>query len=252
MREFRYSNYEMFSFLLERQRKKEDRKKFLKKNKKGQQFAKKNSIFCVTFCGPEFRLGGEEGSSRAGASPPSVQGSREGGGFYSAFGMPQHRGAYGGFDAEQHQEQSTGGGGVNEQCNEQWQMAQHPQDTKHAQSGVLAPPVMQQEKLALAMQRQPHHADTQLNHLQTRALDGAAAGRGGAGRVGGVLGETPALALDVSPSVLSFGEYAPQNLRGTSDPQALDGVNDTVLWEDTVTFVCLPLFSCRPHFSYRL
>jgi hypothetical protein len=174
--------------------------------------------------------------------------------------MPQHQGAYGGFaDAAcsiscmqqqmQHQQQSTGGGGGLE---EQWQMAQHPQDTKHAQSGVLAPPVMQQEKLALAMQRQPHHADTQLNHLQTRALDGAAAGRGGAGRGGGVLGETPALALDVSPSVLSFGEYAPQNLRGTSDPQALDGVNDTVLWEDTVTFVCLPLFSCRPHFSYRL
>jgi hypothetical protein len=188
----------------------------------------------------------------AGGSPPRVRGSREGGGLYysfPAFGMPQHQGAYGGFDAAQHQQQSTGGGGLDEQ----WQMAQHPQDTKHAQRACLAPPVMQQENLALAMQRQPHHADMQPNHLQARALDGTAAGRGGAGRGGGVPGETPALTLDVSPSVLMFDGYAPQNLRGTSDPQALDGFNDTLVqWEDAVTFFCLPLFSCRPHFSYRL
>ena len=125
------------------------------------------------------------------------------------------------------------------------------------------PPLMQQEKLALAMQRQLQQAYTQPNHLQTRALDG------GAGRGGGVLGETPALPaaghssalggqhhhrpLDVSPSVLTFGGYAPQNLRGTSNPQALDGFNDpVVLWEDTVTLFCLLLFSSMPHFSYRL
>jgi hypothetical protein len=55
------------------------------------------------------------------------------------------------------------------------------------------------------------------------------------------------------PSVLKFGGYALQNLRGTSDPQALDGFNDpVVLWEDTVTLFCLLLFSSMPHFSYRL
>jgi hypothetical protein len=41
-------------------------------------------------------------SLRAEASPPSVRGSREGGGFdcgFPAFGMPQHQGAYGAFNA---------------------------------------------------------------------------------------------------------------------------------------------------------
>jgi hypothetical protein len=52
---------------------------------------------------------------------------------------------------------------------------------------------------------------------------------------------------------LTFGGYAPQNLRGTSDLQALHGFNDpVVLWEDTVTLFCLPIFSSLPHFSYRL
>ena len=164
-------------------------------------------------------------------------GSREGEGFdggFCALGMSQQQGAHGGLNAAQHQ-----------------QMAQHPQHAQNAQHAQCVPPFMQQETLALAMQRQPHHAYTQ--HLQTRVLDGAAAGRGGEGGGPRSAVESPALSaaghssaggvqhhhrpLDGSSSVLTFGGCVPQNLRGTSDPQALDEFNDTVvLWEDTVIF----------------